>query len=99
MNRRELLKLIATAPLASLAPWRPPGVDPLVFNGLAAGFDMTWPEPSRSWIVVWNERRIEGVFPATDERFVRARYVGDGERERVIRFDASDDGLKWRELP
>ena len=102
MKRRSFLALLGTAPLTALAPWQPPAASwqANMVNGLMAGLDLAHQAPSRSWLVVWNERRIEGLFPMTqeNERFVRARYIGDGEQERVIRFDASDNGLDWREL-
>lgn len=97
MKRRSFLALLGAAPLAAMAPWQPPGLDPELFNGLAAGFDQATGR-SMSWLVVWNEQRIEGLFPAPAERFVRARYEGDGEQKRIVRFDASDNGLDWREL-
>lgn len=99
MKRRDFLTLLGAAPLAAMAPWQPPATwQANMVNGLMAGIDLAHREPSRSWLVVWNEQRIEGIFPPADERFIRARYEGDGKSERFIKFDASDNGLDWREL-
>lgn len=98
MDRRTFLGLLGAAPLAALAPWRPPLAtwQANMVNGLMAGVRHA---PARSWLLVWDERCIVGGWPVDAGRYVRAVYEGDGQAERVIGFKSSDDGVTWSDLP
>jgi len=61
VKRRAFLQLLAAAPIAALAPWRP--LDPAAFTGGLVGVDFGAGDATSMWFIAWDEHGVRGFYP------------------------------------